>query len=341
MRKIVCALLLSIFVMTSGYTVQAAGFKDVPEDHYAYEAIIWAEKYDIVNGYADGTFKPNATITEQQLAKLLANFYELESPFDELKKQTPAAIWSDEYYNRLASYGVPLNGYLDNNIRAASVKRGVVAQAITHLAHGKSGLDQSIQFLIHYYISTGQNPQYENRNLQKFFGVTNNMTRAQVVTMLHRMDERNFYEISEDAQAIHENTSNASLNTRAKNGQNQLDKTMQLTTPSKSAWEGTYSYYYKWGKGATDFNRRDAHITNATSKSFNIFITANDGTAAGNVDGIATITSSTKAVMNKSSNGNRCVLEFERLNNAIKITEVDCRAEHDEGTNFSGTLKKQ
>ncbi len=341
MKKLVSAFLLSILVVASGYTVQAAGFKDVPEDHYAYEAIMWAEAYDIVNGYADGTFKPNAIITEQQFAKLLANFYELESPLDELKKQTSAANWSDEYYNRLASYGVPLNGYFDITIRAASVKRGVAAQAITHLATGKSGLDQSIQFLLDSYISTGQNFQYENRNLQKFFGITNNMTRAQVVTMLHRMDERNFYEISEDAQAIHKNTSNASLNTRAKNGQNQLDKTMQLITPSKSAWDGTYSYYYKWGTGSTDFNRRDAYISNVTSKSFKIVITANDGTATGSVDGTATITSSTKAVMNKSSNGNRCVLEFEHLHNALKITEVDCRTEYDEGTNFSGTLKKQ
>ncbi len=340
MKKLVCTLLLSLLVVANGFTVQAAGFKDVSKNHYAYEAIMWAEEYDIVNGFADGTFKPNATITEQQFAKLLANFYELESPYDEIKKQTPAANWSDEYYNRLASYGVPLNGYFDNNIRAATVKRGVVAQAITHLAHSKSGLDQSIQFLIDYYISTGQNPQYEDRNLQKFFGVTNNMTRAEVVTMLYRMDERNFYEISEYAQAMHDNTTNASLNTRAKNGQNQLDKTMQLTTPTKSAWEGSYSYYYKWGKGATDFNRREAIISKATSNSFSVFITANDGTATGSVSGTATITSNNKAIMNKSSNGNRCVLELERLDQALKITEVDCRAGHNEGTNFSGTLKK-
>jgi len=341
MKKLVYTLLFSLLVIASGDKVQAAGFKDVPEDHFAYDAILWAEEYDIVNGYSDGTFKPNETITEQQFAKLLSNFYELEIPYDELKKQTPTANWSDEYYNRLASYGVPLNGYLDNNIRAASIKRGVVAQAITHLAKGKSGLDQSIQFLLDYYISTGQNPQYENRNLQKFFGVTNKLTRAQVVIILHRMDERNFYEISQDAQAIFENTSNASLNVRAKNGQNQLDPTMRLTTPTKSAWEGTYFYSYKWGKGATDFNRREAIISNATSNSFNIFITANDGTVAGSVDGTATITTSNKAVMNKSSAGNRCVIEFERLNNALKITEVDCRAAHDEDTNFSGTLKKQ
>ena len=38
----------------------------------------------------------------------------------------------------------------------------------------------------------------------------------QVVTMLYRMDERNYYEISADAQAIHENANNVSLMTRAK-----------------------------------------------------------------------------------------------------------------------------
>lgn len=341
MKQLVCILLLSLLIVAGNYKVEAAGFSDVTEDHFAYEAVLWAEEYDIIDGYADGTFKPNATITEQQFAKLLANYYELESPYDELKKQTTAGNWADEYYNRLASYGVPLNGYFHNNIRATAIKRGVVAQAITHLAEGKRGLNESIQFLLDSYISTGQNPKYENRDLQKFFGVANHMTRAQVVTLLHRMDSRNFYTISDDAQNIHENQSNVSLNARAINGQKQLDKSMQQVAPSNSAWEGTYTYYYKWGKGATDFNRRDAIISNATSKSFNISLTASDGQQSGSVEGTATITSSTKAIMNKSDDGNRCVLEFEQLKNALKIIEVDCRFAHDEGTNFSGTLKKQ
>ncbi|MFF5817484.1 MULTISPECIES: S-layer homology domain-containing protein [Lysinibacillus] len=342
MKKLIGTLLFSILIIASAGNVQAAGFRDVSKDHYAYEAILWAEEYDIVNGFTDGTFKPNATITEQQLAKLLANFYELETPIDELKKQTPSANWSDDFYNQLASYGVPLNGYFDNRIRAATVKRGVVAQAIAHLASGKKGLNQSIQFLLDTYISSGLNPQYEERNLQKFYGVTSNMTRAQVVTMLYRMDERNYYEISADAQAIHENANNVSLNNRAKNAQNQLDKSLQQATPSKSAWEGVYTYYYKWGKGTNEFNRRDAIISNATNKSFSIALTANDGSASGSVNGTATITSNTKALMNTSSNGNRCVVEFERLsNNALKVSEIDCRAERNEGTNFSGTLKQQ
>lgn len=340
MKKIVSILLLLVLIVASSYKVEAADFKDVSKDHYAYDAIMWAAEYAIIDGYANGTFKPNATITEQQFAKLLANYFELEPTNDELKKQTVAANWSDEFYNRLASYGVPLNGYFDNTIRATAVKRGVVAQAITHLAEGKRGLNDSIQFLLDYYISTGQNPKYENRDLQKFFGVSNNMTRAQVVTLLYRLDSMKFYAISEDAEDVYRNT-NISINTHAKNGQQQLDKTMQLATAEISPWAGTYSYYYKWGKGAADYNRRDATISNASSKSFDISLTTNDGLEVGSVEGTATIISSKKAIMYKSSNSNRCVIEFEQLNNALKVTEVDCSAERGEGTNFSGTLKKQ
>lgn len=341
MKQLMSTLLLIVLILAGSYKVEAADFKDVSKDHFAYEAVMWAAEYEIIDGYANGTFKPNATITEQQFAKLLANYFELETTDDELKKQTVAANWSDDFYNRLASYGVPLNGYFNNNIRATAVKRGVVAQAITHLAEGKRGLNDSIQFLLDYYISTGQNPKYENRDLQKFFGVSNNMTRAQVVTLLYRLDSMKFYAISDDAEEIHQNASNVSINTRAKYGQNQLDKSMQLTTSEKSAWAGTYSYYYKWGKGATDYNRRDAIISNATSKSFDISMTTNDGLEVGSVEGTATITSSKKAVLYKSSNDNRCVMEFDLLNNALKVTEVDCSAERGKGTNFSGTLKKQ
>lgn len=341
MKPLLRFLLLIVLIVAGSHKVEAAGYKDVSKEHFAYDAIMWASTNGMIDGYENGTFKPNATITEQQFAKLLANYFELEPTYDELKKQTVAANWSDEFYNRLASYGVPLNGYFNNTIRATAVKRGVVAQAITHLAEGKRGLNDSIQFLLDHYISTGQNPTYENRDLQKFFGTSNNMTRAQVVTLLYRLDSMKFYTISDDAEQINQNASNISIMIRAKNGQNQLDQTIQLITAEKSPWGGTYSYYYKWGKGAAEYNRRDAIISNTSSKSFDVSLTTNDGLDVGSVEGTATITSNKKAIMYKSSNGNRCVMEFDLLTNALKVTEVDCQAERGEGTNFSGTLKKQ
>ncbi|WP_235615987.1 S-layer homology domain-containing protein [Metasolibacillus fluoroglycofenilyticus] len=328
------------FILTALHA-EAAGFKDVPKEHFAYDAVLWAQKYEIINGYSDGTFKPNEMITEQQFAKLLANYFELEIVEDELKKQTTTEIWSDEFYNSLASYGVPLNGYLHNSIRSQPVKRGVVAQAIAHLADAQQNLNSSIEFLLEHSISTGQNPKYENRDLQKFFGSTNNMTRAQVVTLLYRMDSMDFYYISDDAEAIHKNEDNNSLNERAIEAKKQLDASLQQNPSSSNLWNGNYRYVYQWGKGQYERNARYVTISSANSKDFYVRLSAYDGKYEGTTEGYAVITSAKKAIMQESIKGNRCIIEFEHLNNAIKVTEIDCSAERTNGTNFSGTLRKQ
>lgn len=97
-------------------------FKDVQRDHFAYEAILWAKEQGIVNGYSNGTFKPNDNVTEAQFASMLANFFHLNAVNQTLAKQTPNEAWSDDVYNSLAAYGVPLNGYFDNTIRNQPVK---------------------------------------------------------------------------------------------------------------------------------------------------------------------------------------------------------------------------
>ena len=66
-----------------------------------------------------------------------------------------------------------------------------------------------------------------------------------------------------------------------------------------------------------------------------------DGKASGTVKGTATITSDTKARMSKTSEGKRCIIEFEKQGNStIKATEFSCEAGRDRGTDYSGVLKK-
>ena len=95
-------------------------FKDVPTDHYAYDAIKWAYDFNIVNGYANGTFRPNQPVTEQQFASILVSYFDLEPVTEALEKFTPNEIPSDGNYNTLAAYGVPLNGYFQNTIRGSA-----------------------------------------------------------------------------------------------------------------------------------------------------------------------------------------------------------------------------
>ena len=46
-------------------------FSDVPEGKYYTNAVIWAAQNEIVNGYPDGTFRPDVNITREQLAAIL------------------------------------------------------------------------------------------------------------------------------------------------------------------------------------------------------------------------------------------------------------------------------
>ena len=50
------------------------GFSDVPAGKWYSDAIGWAAEKNLVNGYNDGSFKPNAPILRQELAVLLDRF---------------------------------------------------------------------------------------------------------------------------------------------------------------------------------------------------------------------------------------------------------------------------
>ena len=53
------------------------GFSDVDGKQYYGQAIYWAKKTGVVNGYADGSFRPDQTITREQFAGMLANYAKL------------------------------------------------------------------------------------------------------------------------------------------------------------------------------------------------------------------------------------------------------------------------
>ena len=47
-------------------------FKDVPEKHYAYDAVTYMAANDIIKGYADNTYRLNKPVTRAQAAKMIA-----------------------------------------------------------------------------------------------------------------------------------------------------------------------------------------------------------------------------------------------------------------------------
>ncbi|WP_337983494.1 PepSY domain-containing protein [Lysinibacillus sp. C5.1] len=159
--------------------------------------IYWARKIGLINGYKDGTFRPNNIVTERQFAKILVNYFKLDN------KSNGNVSEMEINYNILAKYGVPLNGYNDTKLKDMAVNRGVVAQAIAYLANGSNNLNESIQYLLQNKITTGQNNEYQNINIQKYFGSENVLTRKQLVTFFYRLNYANITNISSVALNVY------------------------------------------------------------------------------------------------------------------------------------------
>ena len=74
-------------------------FTDVKGQYY-YDAVRWAAKNGVVNGYGDGRFGPNANITREQLATILCNYAKYK------KKNTNVTVDTSKYkdWNKVSSY---------------------------------------------------------------------------------------------------------------------------------------------------------------------------------------------------------------------------------------------
>ena len=82
-----------------------ASFPDVKDDHYAKAAINFCYENDIIRGYEDGTFKPDKTISRQEVAAILARAFNLEKISSKAyPDDSQIAGWaSDDVYKCLAA----------------------------------------------------------------------------------------------------------------------------------------------------------------------------------------------------------------------------------------------
>ncbi|MGE7982947.1 S-layer homology domain-containing protein [Solibacillus sp. NPDC093137] len=103
------ALYLANALNLQNSTAPNPGFKDVPTSSKYYKAISALNKAGIVNGYGN-EFRPDATLTRSQLAKMLSIGFELEqstttkTKFTDVNKLTDTA--TKKYIQTLVDYGI-------------------------------------------------------------------------------------------------------------------------------------------------------------------------------------------------------------------------------------------
>ncbi|MBU8881153.1 N-acetylmuramoyl-L-alanine amidase [Bacillus sp. FJAT-29790] len=102
-----------IIVLAKGKTeknVAKSGFKDVPNTHWAIGWIARASELGFIDGYDDGTYKPDALLTRAQMSKVIANAFGLDvSAADEKTiafTDIKNGFWAASYINALYYNGI-------------------------------------------------------------------------------------------------------------------------------------------------------------------------------------------------------------------------------------------
>lgn len=101
----------------------SVNFKDVPADYWCYDALVWASDRGVINGYADGSFRPRSGISRQALSAMLYRYIGVCGKSLDTKDDALAAF-SDkndvdpvlrDAMNAVCAAGI-VRGYQDNTL---------------------------------------------------------------------------------------------------------------------------------------------------------------------------------------------------------------------------------
>ncbi len=114
LKKVIASICVIAMVLTT--VAFGATFTDVAEDSAYYEAVETLSKLGIVNGYEDGSYKPENGVTRAEMAKLIAciqGFGETANGNTATAfTDVPATHWASGYIANASGMGI-INGYGD------------------------------------------------------------------------------------------------------------------------------------------------------------------------------------------------------------------------------------
>lgn len=136
MKKVfLAAVTATAAVATCVPTAEATLYEDIPTSSAYYETLQWAKDRGVVKGFADGTFKPNAHITEAQFVLMLTRLMDAS-----VLQQSAQQNERDTAYTFLQSLGVTFNS--DDRNRAFT--RLEVAKAFYAVVEGDVASDTEV-----------------------------------------------------------------------------------------------------------------------------------------------------------------------------------------------------
>jgi len=175
--------------VVAGPGKKMVSFKDVLSSHWAQSYISKLVEKEIIKGYQDGSFRPEASVTRAEFAKMicLAMGWQLESPATSSFSDVPQGNWARQYIETAKAKGI-LGGYENGTFAPGrKITRAEIAKILAkalNLASGTSSMkDISSHWAKDYIgacVKAGIVGGYANGN----FKPNNSATRAEAAKMI-------------------------------------------------------------------------------------------------------------------------------------------------------------
>ncbi|CEO35601.1 glucan endo-1 [[Clostridium] sordellii] len=194
-KKLISSVLLSSILMTPIYAYANPNLNDISQ-HWAKKEINQFISSGYVNGYEDGTFRPDNSITRAEFVKLVNKYFGFNNKEDIKFSDINTNDW---YYNDIciASKSGYINGYEDKTFKPnKTITREEVSKILISIKNKQDNVyDKLNKYPDKNKISNWAKPYVEGAieqgylkgNDLGFLNPTNNITRAESITILSRV----------------------------------------------------------------------------------------------------------------------------------------------------------
>ncbi len=199
MKKIIYLAVFLLMFTQSVYAKNADDypqkFWDVSKDHWAFVYIADLADRGVINGYEDGSFKPNRTVTRAEWAKIMVDAAGVQIADDALYFTDMSNHWANKYVNAAKNY---LTGYADGSYRPdqAATREDVTVAMVRLKGYDLSEVDYSylskfndVDSVSNYakgYVAVAVQNNLISGFEDNTFRGQDTLTRAEAATLLYR-----------------------------------------------------------------------------------------------------------------------------------------------------------
>ena len=197
MKKIITTVLAAVMLTGNAAFAKdyAQSFWDVSKDHWAFEYIADLADRGVIDGYDDGSFKPERTVSRAEWAKIMVDAAGVTVNDNSVNFNDMSNHWANKYVNAAKNY---LTGYTDGSYRPdqAAVREDVTVAMVKLKGYDLSDVDYSVlndftdtDSISNYakkYVAVAVEKDLINGFDDETFRGQATLTRAEAATLLYR-----------------------------------------------------------------------------------------------------------------------------------------------------------